>query len=388
MNKKKLIEKENIQKMPKVAIIILNWNGWKDTIECLESVFRNTYPNYQVIVIDNGSTDGSMEKIKAWAEGKQAVLTPEPTHPLYHLSRPPVKKSIPYICYTREEAEKGGNFKLEEKVTKEWQEQRKSGGRELNPTSPYPLIFIQTGENLGFAGGNNVGIRYVLKKDNCKYVLLLNNDTVVEEKFLNELIKDTNRNQNVGIIGGKILYYNEPNKIWYAGGKLDLIRGSGYHKNYNRIDKNSKGRIKTSFITGCLMLINKELLNADELLFEEYFLYVEDVDFCHIIKKAGFKLCVNLNSKIYHKIKYLQKDNIKIASPDSIYYITRNRLLFMTRAQKNIIFFGLFLIFFCLSRFYKILYWLFYNKIEYITATFDGILDFLRGKYGKREINK
>jgi len=98
-----------------------------------------------------------MEKIKVWAYGKQEVLTPELTHPLYHLSYPSVKKPIPYINYTREEAEKGGNFKLEEKITKEWQKQRKLNSKELNSTSSYPLIFIQTGENLGYAGGNNEG---------------------------------------------------------------------------------------------------------------------------------------------------------------------------------------------------------------------------------------
>ena len=132
------VKREKIQEWPKVAIIILNWNGWKDTIECLESVFRNTYPNYQVIGVDNGSTNGSMEKIKVWADGKQEVLTPELTHPLYHLSHPSVKKPIPYIYYTREEAEKGGNFKLEEKITKEWQKQRKLNSKELNTTSSYP----------------------------------------------------------------------------------------------------------------------------------------------------------------------------------------------------------------------------------------------------------
>ena len=125
---------------PKVSIIILNWNGWKDTIECLESVFRNNYPSYQVIVVDNGSTDGSIEKIKAWPNGKQEVLTPEPSHPFYHLSHPPVKKPIPYVYYAREEAERGGNLKLEEKVTKKWQEQKKSNSKELNPTSAYLLI--------------------------------------------------------------------------------------------------------------------------------------------------------------------------------------------------------------------------------------------------------
>ena len=140
---------------PKVTIIILNYNGWKDTIECLESVLRNDYPNYQVIVVDNGSPNNSIEYIKAWAEGRQEVLTPEPTHPLYHLSHPPVKKPIPYIYYTREEAEKGSDFELEEKLTKEWQKQRKFfNNKELIPTSPYPLIFIQTGENFRLSENN------------------------------------------------------------------------------------------------------------------------------------------------------------------------------------------------------------------------------------------
>ena len=89
-------------------IIILNWNGWKDTIECLESVLRNDYPSYQVIVVDNNSPNNSMEHIKAWAEAKQEVLTPELTHPLYHLSHPPVKKPIPYVYYTREQDERSG----------------------------------------------------------------------------------------------------------------------------------------------------------------------------------------------------------------------------------------------------------------------------------------
>ena len=116
MKTKKSIEikREKMQDWPKVVIIILNWNGWKDTIECLESVFKNTYPNYQIIVVDNGSTDCSINKIRAWAEGKQEALTLKPSSPLYGLSHPPIKKPIPYICYNREEAEEGGNNKFEE----------------------------------------------------------------------------------------------------------------------------------------------------------------------------------------------------------------------------------------------------------------------------------
>ncbi|WP_211325081.1 glycosyltransferase family 2 protein [Hydrogenothermus marinus] len=90
----------------KVYIIILNYNGWADTIECLESVLRNDYPNYQVIVVDNDSPNNSMEYIKAWAEGKLDVWV-KPNHSLRYLSHPPIKKPIPYVYYNREEAEKG-----------------------------------------------------------------------------------------------------------------------------------------------------------------------------------------------------------------------------------------------------------------------------------------
>ena len=83
-------------KYSKVYIIILNYNGWADTIECLESVLKNDYPNYQVIVVDNNSPNNSMEYIKAWAEGKLDVWV-KPAHPLRHLSFPLVKKPIP-IC--------------------------------------------------------------------------------------------------------------------------------------------------------------------------------------------------------------------------------------------------------------------------------------------------
>ena len=100
------------QPFPKVAIIILNWNGWRDTIKCLESVFRIDYPNYQIIVLDNNFPNNSMECIKVWAKGKLDVWI-KPNNPLRHLSYPPIKNPVPYVFYNREEAEKGRNKELE-----------------------------------------------------------------------------------------------------------------------------------------------------------------------------------------------------------------------------------------------------------------------------------
>ena len=320
------VKKKTVQKWPRVAIIILNWNGWKDTIECLESVFRNTYSNYQVIVVDNGSTNGSMERVKVWVDGKQEVLTPESTHPLYHLSHPPVEKPIPYIYYTREEAEKGGNFILEEKAIKEWQERRKTNSKELNPTSPYPLIFIQTGENLGFAEGNNIGIRYIIKKDENDYVLLLNNDTVIKPNFLNELVKYYD--YSTGICAPIIFKYYKPNEIWSSGGKYNIFLGT-----YSNIATKIKEKQReTNFITGCCWLIKQEIFKKIGLLDNTYFLYSEDVDFCYRLKQATYKLKIIPSSSIFHKIS----KTTGIDSPLMFYYFHRSKLMFIYKNYKGI----------------------------------------------------
>ena len=100
---------------PKVSIIILNWNGWTDTIECIESVLRSDYPNFHVIVSDNNSPNGSLEYIRQWADGKIDVGFDE-DRPLKRLSFPPVVKPIPYVNYTKEQAESGGDSEFESRL--------------------------------------------------------------------------------------------------------------------------------------------------------------------------------------------------------------------------------------------------------------------------------
>ena len=174
---------------PKVFIIILNWNGWKDTIACLESVFKNSYPKYQVVVVDNDSTDDSMARMLEWADGKDKMLTPELRSVARYLSRPPVRKAYSFILATVEkEAEGGGSLELENEIF-------------LNQSSTFinSLIFIQSGANIGFSGGNNVGIRYALNRGDCDYVLLLNNDTSVKKDFLVKLISFVESGSGVGV---------------------------------------------------------------------------------------------------------------------------------------------------------------------------------------------
>ena len=398
-----------IKKWPKVAIIILNWNGWKGTLECLESVFRNSYPNYQVIVIDNGSIDGSIEKIKAWAEGKQEALTPEPKNTLYYLSHPPVIKSIPYIYYTRAEAKKGGNIKLEQKVTREWQERGKTNDNELNPTTPYPLIFIQTGENLGFAGGNNIGIGYMLKKEYVDYVWLLNNDTVIDKNALIEMIKLGENNEQIGMVGSKLLYYKKPNTIQALGGSSKIAWNTfGKHicdLKEDQFEFNNDFEIK-GYICGASLLVKKKVIEAVGIIDESYFMLAEDLDWCFRTSKKSWKLFYSGGSKVWHKFgASMKKNNIDKSFLGrrstrlpinrfimNNYYFTRGCLHFQKKFNSNSF------IVFCIYLLFKILKQsigiVLYDDCKFyrIKILFKGFHDGIKGKMGRtmefKNINK
>ena len=127
--------------MTRAYVILVNWNGWRDTLECLESLFRTSEVEPRVIVCDNASTDGSLEHIRNWAEGIQAAPAVH-LGPLQDLAGSLVEKPLPYVEYDRDQAEAGGDPQ----------------------DSDCPLILVQCGNNLGFAGGNNVGLRYLLAR--------------------------------------------------------------------------------------------------------------------------------------------------------------------------------------------------------------------------------
>ena len=312
----------------KIYIIILNYNGWVDTIECLESVLRNDYPNYQVIVIDNNSPNNSMEYIKAWAEGKLDVWV-KPNHPLRHLSFPPVKRPIPYVYYNREKAEKGGNIEVENRLV----------GKILKGiTTNYPLVFIQTGENLGFAGGNNVGIRYALAKDDFEYIWFLNNDTVIEKDTLSKLVRKfeeyKKEGKKVGIIGSKLLYYDNPNIIQGIGGIYNKWFAVAKHLGVFEKDKgqydNEQILDKIDYVIGASMLVSKEFIKEVGLMCEDYFLYFEELDWTLRGREKGYQLGYCWQSKVYHKeggsIGSSSKGQEKSEIAD--YYGLRNRILF------------------------------------------------------------
>jgi len=217
----------------KVYIILVNYNGWQDTIECLESLYKIDYENYQVLVVDNDSSNNSLEYIKSWADGKTIIDEKDTTiYKKYVL--PYIEKPKEYIEYNYLQALQGGDIELEKKYQN-------------------PLILIKSNKNGGFSYGNNIAIKYALKKNDFDYILLLNNDTIVDKLFLKEMVNTAENVYNAGITGSKIYYYNEPSKIWFNGGKYNNVSGRTVH-----IKKENKIAIsECNFITGCSMLIKK-----------------------------------------------------------------------------------------------------------------------------------
>jgi len=241
--------------MPKVAIIVLNWNNRVDTLECLQSLQSIDYIDHEVIVVDNGSTDDSVSEIKRQYPG---------------------------------------------------------------------LTLLETKKNLGFAGGNNEGIRLALQKA-VDYVLLLNNDTVVDPKFLDRLVEAMESSPEIGIAGPKIYYFKEPNRIWFAGGKINYRSGNTSHVGELELDKGQYDEIRdTDFMTGCAMLIKRKVLDDIGLLDDRMFLYYEDSDFCARAHRRGYRIQVVPSSFIWHKVSSTASKVKDI----QFYYGTRNMIVF------------------------------------------------------------
>jgi GT2 family glycosyltransferase len=292
----------------KVYVIVVNWNGWRDTLECLESVFRSSYPHYQIIVCDNASEDGSWQQIKCWAEGRAGA--PSATHPILQpLITPPIPKPVLLAEYTRAAAESGGD----------------------QAGDLAQLILIQTGGNLGFAGGNNVALRFALARRDFDFVWLLNNDTVVTPDALAALVHRLEERPAAGLCGSTILYYHAPETVqvrggtaydpWFATmralGKGNLIADPVNHEAIER---------SMDYPAGASVLVRRSFLETVGLLSESYFLYYEELDW---MTRAGprFELVYSPDSVVYHK----EGSSIDAAESDASFhpadfYAHRNRL--------------------------------------------------------------
>lgn len=156
-------------------------------------------------------------------------------------------------------------------------------------------------ENLGFARGCNVGIRAALDDADCAYVLLLNNDAVATQQFLEQALATAEANPQIGLVGGKVLYSPESRKIWYAGGKVSRWRGQVVIRGFREVDRGQYDEaIEVGFVTGALMLIRRAVLEQVGLLPEEYFFGTEEIDYSLAVKRAGYRLYYVPEFVVYH----------------------------------------------------------------------------------------
>ena len=294
-----------MDRWPKVAIIILNWNGWRDTIECLESLQRITYPNYQIIVVDNGSTDDSVEKIKVWARGEISVESK-------FFEYDPSNKPVQWIEYDRPTAEAGGIPKENAEIE--------------SVASNRRMVLIQTGENLGFAGGVNVGLRFALRAKQ-PYSWIVGNDTVVGLDTLSQLVKTMRADFNIGIVGPKIYQYEEQKRFDSAGGEILPWYGLAKNIGQNALDSGQYEEVKkVDCVIGCNMLIRSSIVIRTGFLDERFFMYLEETDWHLRIRKAGWQIIYVPTTSVWHKAS--KKKTTKLQRE---YYFTRNRLLFTVK---------------------------------------------------------
>ena len=242
---------------PKVAIIILNWNGRDDTLACLESVFEIDYPNYEVIVVDNGSSDDSV---------------------------PAIRQRFP------------------------------------------PVQLIETGENLGYAGGNNVGIEHALQSGS-DYLFILNNDTTVAPDILKHLVAAAETYPDTAAFGPIVLEMERPDIIWTAG---EHFAADGlscvHHLQGSRLSElDGLDRQEWDWINGAAFFARAKVWREIGLFDSRFFLVYEESDWCFRARRAGYRCRVVPEARVWHKVAGSFGGE---ASPLRAYFSARNQLLF------------------------------------------------------------
>lgn len=293
------------RKPPLVAIVLVNWNSKSDTLECLESVFRLRYPNFRVVICDNASSDGSLEAVAGWAAA--GTVAPASAYFADLLSAQPRTAPVPCVRIDRSAAE---------------------GSSQPEDDSLPPLTLIDTGGNLGFAGGNNVGILFALRRLRADFVWLLNTDTVVDPDALDALVVRAQRDPAPGIVGSTLVFYWFPDKVQALGGAR-LVRktmhithiGDGSPRSAVPADGSAVER-EMAYVVGASMLVSRPFLEQVGLMNVSYFLYYEELDWAE--RAAGrFTLGYAPASIVYHKVGGASR---RVASLAAEHYMWSNRI--------------------------------------------------------------
>ncbi len=245
----------------------------------------------------------------------------------------------------------------------------------------FPKIdLIQTGQNLGFTGGNNAGMRYALK-NGADYIILLNNDTIVDGEFVAELVKVAETDESIGMLIPKIYFHDRPDVVWYAGAFFYPWIGYGSHRGYNVRDRGQFDTIEeTERPTGCALMVTRELCDNIGLLRDEYFCYCEDLDWGLRASNARYKIMYVPPSKIWHKVSRSTGGN---KSGIYLYYFVRNMLLCVNENKPLPFLLRFFRYFTILFTSVLSLFTQHVPKISGMKYLCRGALHYFRGRFGE-----
>jgi GT2 family glycosyltransferase len=248
-----------LYKPPKIAVIVLNWNGVQNTIACLESLGKLTYPHFEAIIVDNGSSDGSSTTIRQRF----------PQH-----------------------------------------------------------LLIETGANLGFAEGNNIGMREAMQRG-ADLLFLLNNDTLVSSDILERFIETYHSHPEAGILGAKIFLFDQQNTLDHLGGIWNQKTGTfefiGLRQKEDGIRWQKPEEL--DYVCGAGFIVKRAVIEAVGCLEPRFFLIWEESDLCFRARKAGFKTLTSPQAHLWHKVSA----SFVGGKPHSTYFWWRNRLLWIER---------------------------------------------------------
>ena len=279
----------------RVYIVIVNWNGWNDTLECLESLLLLEYPDFRIVVCDNGSQDESVSRLHEWGDRKFGS----------DIAR--------WQFLSRESAENGAG------------------------SSNSRFTLISNGANFGFGGGTNVGLRYAMACGDADYCWLLNNDTVVDPLALTKMVERMNKKPGACMCGSTLREFDNRSKIQALGGAIYYKwLGVAWHIGRTIIGDNLPDSAviekKMDYIVGASLLVRSTYLRDVGFMAEDYFLYFEEIDW--VYRGLGrYDLAYAQDSIVYHKVgaSIGTATNVTQKSYLCDYYTLRNRLLFTRR---------------------------------------------------------
>jgi GT2 family glycosyltransferase len=299
-----------------VSIIIPTYNRRQEVLCCLKSLFKLDYENFEIIVVDTGSTDETSIYVKKY----------------------------------------------------------------------YPSVkLIEFEDNLGAVDARNIGIKCA-KGD---FLLFVDSDNIVDSKLICELLSLIETDKTIGFVGPKMYYFTDPNRIWYAGAKINLLTSKTTYIGINEIDNGQYDIIKEVEHIPNVWMVRKEVIDKISVLDPAYVMTYEESDWAMRARKAGFKVMFCPNAKVWHKIPRLkdQKGLRAVIGFDTqyrIYQMSRNRTLFMKRFAPKINFIVYLIFFMNVLNIYYVYLFIKYMRFDLVSPLVKGSIDGIKSSIGRQ----